>query len=203
MRLLYSALSPFARKVRIVAHEKGLTGAITLETVSPFTDESLRALNPLCQVPTLILDDGEVLFDSAVICDHLDSLGETTRLIPAGGPARRRALTVQALADGMGSAAIAIVRERMRPADDQRPDLIARQMLALTAGLDQLEGQDLAAQGMEADRFEIDQIAVAAQLAYFDARQVLDWRAGRPGLAAWFEVVSRRPSMTVTSPQLT
>lgn len=202
MRLLYSALSPFARKVRILAHEKGLTGAITLETVSPFTDESLRVLNPLCQVPTLILDDGEILFDSAVICDHLDSLGET-RLIPADGRARRRALTVQALADGMGSAAIAVVRERMRPADDQRPELIVRQLLALTAGLDQLEAQGVAAQGVMGERFEIAQIAVAAQLAYFDARQVLDWRTDRLALAAWFEGVSHRESMTVTSAQLT
>ena len=196
MRLLYSALSPFARKVRIVAHENGLTGAITLETASPFTDESLRALNPLSQVPTLILDDGEILFDSAVICDHLDALGGAG-LIPATGQARRRALTLQALTDGMGSAAVAVVRERMRPADDQRPELLERQLRAITAGLDVLE-----AEGFAADRFTIAEISAAAQLAYFDARKVLDWRVGRPALAAWFEAVTRRDSLVVTSVQL-
>ncbi|MBU4435988.1 MAG: glutathione S-transferase N-terminal domain-containing protein [bacterium] len=196
MRLLYSALSPFARKVRIVAHENGLTGAITLETASPFTDESLRALNPLSQVPTLILDDGEILFDSAVICDHLDALGGAG-LIPASGQDRRRALTLQALADGMGSAAVAVVRERMRPADDQRPELLERQLRAITAGLDLLETQ-----AFTVDRFTIAEIAVAAQLAYFDARKVLDWRVGRPALEAWFEAVARRDSLVVTSVQL-
>lgn len=196
MRLLYSALSPFARKVRIVAHENGFTDAIVLETVAPFADESLRATNPLSQVPTLILDDGEILFDSAVICDHLDAVGVAT-LIPARGKDRRRALTLQALADGMGSAAIAVVRERMRPADDQRPELIERQLKAIVAGLDLLE-----AEGLTADRWAIAEIAVAVQLAYFDARQVLDWRAGRLALAAWFETASRRPSMVVTSVQL-
>lgn len=197
MRLLYSALSPFARKVRVVAHENGLTAAITLETVAPFTDESLRAINPLSQVPTLILGDGEILFDSSVICDHLDAEGGAG-LIPAGGVERRRALTLQALADGMGSAAVAVVRERMRPADDQRPELIERQLKAIVAGLDLLE-----AEGFTPDRWTIAQIAAAAQLAYFDARQVLDWRAGRPALAAWFEAASRRESMVVTSAQLT
>lgn len=196
MRLLYSALSPFARKVRLVAHENGLSDAITLETVSPFTDESLRALNPLCQVPTLIMKDGEILFDSSVISDHLDALGGAG-LIPAAGRERRRALTLQALADGMGSAAVAVVRERMRAPDDQRPDLIERQLKAIVAGLDLLERE-----GFTAERFAIGEIAAAAQLAYFDARQVLDWREGRPTLSAWFEAISRRPSMIATSVQL-
>jgi len=196
MRLLYSALSPFARKVRIVAHENGFTDAIVLETVAPFADESLRATNPLSQVPTLILDDGEILFDSAVICDHLDAVGVAT-LIPAAGVERRRALTLQALADGMGSAAVAVVRERMRPADDQRPELIERQLKAIIAGLDLLESE-----GFSDARWTIAQIAVAAQLAYFDARQVIDWRSGRPALAAWFEAASRREAMVVTSVQL-
>lgn len=197
MRLLYSALSPFARKVRIVAHENGFTDAIALETVAPFTDESLRANNPLSQVPTLILDDGEILFDSAVICDHLDAVGVAT-LIPARGKDRRRALTLQALADGMGSAAIAIMRERLRPADDQRPELIERQLRAILAGLDLLEGE-----GFSDARFAIAEIAVAAQLAYLDARQVMDWREGRPALTGWFETASRRDAMIVTSVQLT
>ncbi|OYW28311.1 MAG: glutathione S-transferase [Caulobacter sp. 12-67-6] len=197
MRLLYSALSPFARKVRIVAHENGFTDAIMLETVAPFTDESLRATNPLSQVPTLILDDGEILFDSSVICDHLDAEGGAG-LIPAGGRDRLRALTLQALADGMGSAAVAVVRERMRPEDDQRPELIARQTAAIVAGLDLLESE-----GLANDRWAIAEIAVAAQLAYFDARKVLGWRDGRPALSAWFEAASRREAMVVTSAPLT
>jgi len=197
MRLFYSALSPFARKVRIVAHENGLSDRIVLETASPFADEALRALNPLCQVPTLVLDDGEILYDSAVICDHLDAEGGAG-LIPAAGAARRRALRLQALTDGMGSAAVAVVRERLRPADDQRPDLIDRQLRAIVAGLDSLEAETLTAA-----RFEIGEISAAAQLAYFDARAVVDWREGRPTLAAWFEVVTRRESVTVTSVQPT
>lgn len=197
MRLLYSALSPFARKVRVVAHENGLTGAITLEIANPYSEESVRSFNPLNKVPTLILDDGEALYDSSVICDYLDTLGGAG-LIPSGGPERRQALTLQALAGGMGDAALAIVRERLRPEAEHRTDLFERQTRALVAALDLLETE-----GLHAERFAIGEIAVAVQLAYLDTRQVLDWRDGRPGLAAWFEVISRRESMTVTSAQLT
>jgi glutathione S-transferase len=196
MRLLYSALSPFARKVRVFAHESGLTGAITLEIANPYSEESTRAFNPLNKVPTLILDDGEAIYDSSVICDHLDAVGGAG-LIPSGGAERRKALTLQALAGGMGDAALAIVRERLRPEAEHRADLFERQTKALVAALDLLE-----AEGLPAERFAIGEIAVAVQLAYLDARKVIDWREGRPALAAWFEAVSRRESMIVTSVQL-
>jgi glutathione S-transferase len=197
MRLLYSALSPFARKVRIVAHENGLTGEITLETHSPYAEETVRPFNPLSKVPTLVLDDGEVIYDSSVICDYLDSLGGAG-LIPATGPERRKALTLQALADGMGDAALAVVRERMRPEAEHRADIFERQTKALNAALDAFEAENFSPHS-----FGIGEIAAAAQLAYLDARKVIAWREGRPGLAAWFEAVSRRESMSVTSVQLT
>jgi hypothetical protein len=47
MQLLYSPMSPFARKVRVVAHELGLADAITLEIANPYSDESVRTINPL------------------------------------------------------------------------------------------------------------------------------------------------------------
>lgn len=197
MRLLYSALSPFARKVRVLALEKGLSERITLEPIAPYQDESLRALNPLNKVPTLVLEDGETIYDSAVICDYLDGLAEP-RLIPAAQPERYRALTLEAAADGMGDAALLVVRERMRPEDEHRQDVFDRQFRAIAAALDLFEGSDLST-----SRIEIAEIAVAAQLAYLDVRQVVDWRVGRPRLSAWFEVVSRRGSMVASDASAT
>lgn len=197
MRLLYSALSPFARKVRVLALEKGLADQIVLETIAPYADESLRALNPLNKVPTLVLDDGETVFDSGVICDYVDGLSEP-RLIPTGQPARHRALTLEAAADGMGDAALLIVRERMRPLGEHRQDLFDRQLKAVNAALDLFEKAALST-----DRFEIGEIAVAAQLAYLDVREVIAWRAGRPALSAWFGVVSKRTSMVASDASAT
>lgn len=197
MRLLYSALSPFARKVRVLALEKGLADQIALETIAPYADESLRGLNPLNKVPTLVLEGGETVFDSGVICDYVDGLSEP-RLIPTGQPARHRALTLEAAADGMGDAALLIVRERMRPLGEHRQDLFDRQLKAVNAALDLFEKAALST-----DRFEIGEIAVAAQLAYLDVREVIDWRAGRPALSAWFEVVSKRTSMVASDASAT
>ena len=201
MRLLYSPISPFARKVRIMALEKGLSDLFTLEIVAPFQDESLRAQNPLCKVPALILGDGEVVFDSSVIADFVDGLAEP-RLIPAEPVARRRALTLEAAADGMGDASVLVVRERMRPREEHRQDLFERQLRAVDAALD-LFGRALADGTLSSDRFGIGEIAVAAQLAYQDVRQVSDWRAGRPALSDWFEKVSRRTSMVATHATVT
>jgi len=192
MRLLYSALSPFARKVRVLALEKGLSERIALEVAAPYQDESVRALNPLNKVPTLVLDDGEAVYDSGVICDYLDGLSQP-HLIPAGQPERHRALTLEAAADGMGDAALLVVRERMRPEGEHRQDVLARQLKAIEAALDLFEGA-----GLSTTRFAIGEIAAAVQLAYLDVRKVVDWRAGRPALAAWFEVVSRRGSMVAS-----
>ena len=197
MRLLYSALSPFARKVRVLALEKGLADQIVLETIAPYADESLRGLNPLNKVPTLVLDGGETVFDSGVICDYVDGLAEP-RLIPAAQPARHRALTLEAAADGMGDAALLIVRERMRPQGEHRQDLFDRQLKAVGAALDLFEKAALST-----DCFEIGEIAVAAQLAYLDVREVVAWRAGRPALSAWFEAVSKRTSMIASDASAT
>ena len=130
-----------------------------------------------------------------MICDYLEQMVGAD-LTPATGPERWAALTLQALADGMGDAALAIVSERLRDGE-HRQDLFDRQARALNAALDQLERDDLAT-----DRFQIGEIAVAAQLAYLDVRQVLDWREGRPNLTAWFETASRRASMVATAPHL-
>jgi len=195
MQLLYSPMSPFARKVRVVAFELGLAERLALTLASPFTDEGVRAINPLSKVPVLVPDDGPPIFDSPVICEYLEHLAGRS-LTPAAGPDRWAALTVQALADGMGDAAVAIVRERLREGP-HRQDLFDRQGAVLTAALDRLERQP-----PPSDRFEIGEIAIAAQLGYLDARQVLDWREGRPNLAAWYEAASRRTAMVATAPHL-
>jgi glutathione S-transferase len=195
MQLLYSPMSPFARKVRVVAFELGLAERLELMIASPYTDESVRAINPLSKIPVLLTGDAPPIFDSPVICDYLEALAGRT-LTPAAGPERWIALTRQAKADGMGDAAVAIVRERLREGP-HRQDLFDRQAAVLLAALDLLERET-----PPSDRFEIGEIAVAVQLGYLDIRQVMDWREGRPNLAAWYEAASRRTAMVATAPHL-
>ena len=83
MQLYYHPVSPFVRKVLIVAAENGLGGRIE-RVMTDTLDEGLRAVTPLSKIPALKLDDGTVLYDSRVICEYLDALG-TGALIPAEG----------------------------------------------------------------------------------------------------------------------
>ncbi len=75
--------------------------------------DRLAAFNPLMRVPTLVLDDGEVLVDSASILDHLDRLVPAERALhPNTGPERRRAVKVTALASGIADKAVSLFYER-------------------------------------------------------------------------------------------
>ncbi len=73
MKLYSHPVSPFARKCRVIAHELGLK--LEIVNVEARKDRSLRRLNPLKQIPILVLDDGSTLFDSSVICEYLNQAG--------------------------------------------------------------------------------------------------------------------------------
>ena len=109
--------SPFVRRVGIALHLYGI--AWEQRPWSTFGDaERLAALNPLRRVPTLVLDDGEVLIESGAILDHLDELvGPAAALLPATGAARRRALHTCALATGLADKAVSLLYERLLHAE--------------------------------------------------------------------------------------
>src|ERR1700733_11395148 len=90
MKLYYSPTSPYVRKCLVAALELGLREKIELLPAAAHPVDRDRALvvhNPLGKVPTLITDEGAALYDSRVICDYLNSLGDA-RLIPPQGSAR-------------------------------------------------------------------------------------------------------------------
>jgi hypothetical protein len=126
MQLLYSPMSPFARKVRVVAFELGLTDRLELVIASPYTDESVRAINPLSKIP-ILLPAQDARADLRLAGD-LRLSGTPGRPGPdaARRPRSLATLTRQAKADGMGDAALAIVRERLREARTARTCSTAR-----------------------------------------------------------------------------
>ncbi len=92
MKLFYSVNSPFVRKCRVVALEKGLEKRIELVTINPMENpQELLAVNPLGTIPALITEDGLHLCDSAVICEYLDSLAPEPVVVHAAGELKREA----------------------------------------------------------------------------------------------------------------
>jgi glutathione S-transferase len=105
--------SPFVRRVGIALRLYDLP--FEHRPWSTFGDaDKIAPYNPLRRVPTLVLEDGEVLIESTAILDHLDeSVGPSRAMIAQDGARRRQALKVCALATGLGDKAVSLVYERL------------------------------------------------------------------------------------------
>ena len=202
MKLYGSPASPFVRKVVVVAMETGLDKRIQVvhTPINPAQmNAELSAANPLQKIPALVTDGGETLFDSPVICEYLDSLHDGRKLFPPAGGARWRALTLAALADGIVDAGVVRRYEDQFHTDDKRAhEWIAGQVRKITQGLDVLEKSV-----DEFDpRFGIAEISIACALGWLEFRKPAgENRPGRPKLFAWFDAVSKRPSLAATPPR--
>jgi glutathione S-transferase len=198
MQLYLSLTSPFARKVRVALIEKGLIERTELRIVDPWADQdALILLNPLAQVPVLVLDDGLVLTDSDTILAWLERTHPQPALVPADGDAATRAHAVAALAQGLIEYTVYIVLERRKPEAQRGAAMIQRRIDAIARVVGVLE------QRFDRDQagFGIDALGVAVALAYLDFRlPESGWRAQAPGLDTWLADVSQRPSMRDTVP---
>lgn len=202
MKLHYSSASPYVRKVMVTAIETGLDKKIeqvptAVTPVKPNAD--IARDNPLMKVPTLVADGGEVLFDSRVICEYLDSLHDGRKLIPSAGGERWRVLRLQALGDGILDAGLlARYEQALRPAERQWSEWLSGQTTKVTQGLDMLEGEADLLSGP----VNLGQIAVACAIGWLEFRKPTgDIRAGRPKLFKWYDEFVKRPSMQATLPK--
>lgn len=202
MKLLFAPTSPFVRKVMVCAHLSGMTDQIEkLDSAAhPIRrDERIGAYNPLAKVPTLVLDDGEALYDSRVICEYIAHAGNSNDLFPAAGPARWRALQQQAMADGLLDAALlARYEHTARPAELQMPEMRAAYLIKVRTCLERIESV-VPQLGML--RPSIGDVTIGSALGYLDFRfPELNWRAHCPQTATWFALFNAMPAMQLTQP---
>ncbi|WP_338663312.1 glutathione S-transferase family protein [Pararoseomonas sp. SCSIO 73927] len=197
MKLHWSPRSPFVRKVMIAAHELGLAERIgTVRTVVRMgkPNEALLPDNPLSKIPTLVLDDGQVLFDSLTIVEYLDDLAGGSLFPPR--PARFEALTRHALGTGLLDLLILFRNERDKPAERRTAEWLESFAVKTDASLDRLERE---APALSEKPFDVGHIAIGCALSYLDFRfSDMDWRAGRPAIAAWHAAFLERPSVQAT-----
>lgn len=199
MKIFFSPFSPYVRKCLVSAHELGLADRIELLACAAHPvqrDARIVADNPLGKIPTFFTDDGQVLFDSRVICEYLNALGNGT-IFPPGGRARWEALTLQSLADGMLDAALLVRYEITARPEHLRWDAWQTgQMEKIETGLKVLNQQAGQLGGEQAGRLDIGTITVGCTLGYLDIRFAeLGWRDRYPQLAQWYAAFSQRPSM--------
>jgi glutathione S-transferase len=197
MKLLYQTHSPFARKALVFAHEAGLADQIEVvhhETSPTLRNAAVYAENPLGKVPVLLRPGKAPIFDSDVICAYLDSLHAGDKLIPASGEPRWQALRIQAAAQGLADAGIALRWETVR-----RPEALRYE--PLREGLTQklIETYDWLERHLDVDSpLHVGHIAVATCLSWFAFRRLPAFQTGRPTLARWFDRFEKRDSMRAT-----
>ena len=198
MKLHYSPASPYVRKVMVCAIARGIAGLLEKVSTNPHQSPAdLLADNPLSKVPALVTNDGIAIYDSPVICEYLDSVGDGPKMFPPAGPARWKALRQEALGDGILDATQPRRREIALPQDEGRQTYIALQQGKVKAALAVLEA--------EADGLgmltTIGEITIACALGYMDFRYPNEpWRPGHPKLEAWYAKVSAMPAMARTVP---
>ena len=203
MKLIGSLTSPYVRKVRIVLAEKKLDYKLVLE--DPWSDpSSLNEANPLGQVPCLMLEGGDTLFDSRVIVEYVDTLSPVGRLIPEKGRERAEVRTWEALADGLLDAAVLARLETTWPgrAEHERSAAwVDRQMGKVHASVLAL------GRGLEDRPWfvglhpSLADIAVGCALGYLDFRfPHIAWREEHPNLARLKHKLALRPSFANTLP---
>jgi glutathione S-transferase len=190
--------SPYVRRVAVSLHVLGF--AYEHDTRSVFADfDAMRAVNPLGRIPSLVLDGGEVLIDSAAILDWLDqTVGPERALIPPAGAERRRTLRRIALATGAIDKIGAATYERIiRPSALRWPEWIDRCLTQGTGAIAALAAEPWPA-GERLDQAEITTTCMMRHVRMADPELLPPGRF--PSLDALAERCEALPAFQATWP---
>ena len=205
MRLINAKPSPFGRKVMIALHEKGIPFDVVWD-IPWHKDTSVAAHNPLEQLPILITDSGETLYESSYMLEWLEHHYPTPPLIPGDAALVLRVKLFRVLAVGVMDAIVRINFELARPADCQSREWMARQKRKIVGGIREIGGLLDGGRFAVSDTFTIADIEVGAVLGHLDflianipplgelLEKDVDWRRLHPALEGYINGLERRPS---------
>lgn len=187
MKLLYSPASPYAAKVRMAARYLGIQiSEVKIDTNT--NPPELIDNNPLGKIPVLIRDGEPPIYDSIAIMHYLDRQGGG-QLYPKKDAKRTDVEVLEALCDGIMDCLLAIMYERrFHPEEKIHQPWIDKQWEKVVRGLDYLE-KNLPKTGKKLNG---GHFALAALIGYLDLRFNGQWAEGRPELASWPDIFSKR-----------
>ena len=201
MKIYGTPTSPFVRKVRVFAVEKGIDHQFLIDR--PSTPDSLvPGLNPLGKVPVLVLEDGETIYDSAVIVEFLEGVKREPCLIPGDLRARIAVRRWEALGDGIADATVNISHKYGPMFDaEKREAWIPHQEAKIERALSFVERSIAGREWLHGTSFTLADIAAVYPLAYLDHSLAgFNWRGRNPGLVAYAQRVMARPCFRTTDP---
>lgn len=184
--------SPFARMALVLGRELGIP--FRYEVINIYTAEFIDRLNPLRQIPTLIVGGDTAYYDSRVIFACFDRLSGRPSMLPGDDDAQATRI---ALLLGLTEACLHYRMEIIRPDGARSDETIAKQSQRIERCLDHLEGiADRIVEGP----LRLEQIVAGCALEYIDFRFSTAWRARCPVLSDWSATFSRRPAMVESRP---
>lgn len=201
MKLIANLTHPAARKVRVVLAEKQIVHEFESMAAGDAGMEATDA-NPLGALPLLVLDDGTQLSGAHVIVEYLDSISPRKRLLPAEMRPRIDVKRWEALADGIGQAAVMLYLERCRPRAQQHPDVLRRHHSRIVQGL-RVAARELGGNKWclgDPRSYDLADLALGCTLDYVQHRfPQLNWQEVYPNLAQLYLRLLALPSFVETA----
>ena len=202
MKLCSVLNSPYSRMARIVCLEKSLGNRVSFELVETRgKNNPYYNVNPSGRVPSLILDDGTVLEESALICWYLDNLDKTPKLHPADGMNGLEQRRIEAIARSMLDGISLWLREYIYRPPEMRSETIIdheRRRASRLADIFEKEVQGDVLLGP----INMAQITLACVFHgnMIDSLPEFAWQEGRPHLRNWIERIGQNSSVKETAP---
>lgn len=184
--------SPFARMARVLGEELGVE--FTYKVIDVYNASFLDRLNPLRQIPTLVINGKRGVFDSRTIFDDFAQRAGRPDMLPGKDVAQATRIS---LLLGATEACLQYRMEIVRPENLRSQTVIEKLLVRLNRCLDHLEAN---AGSIIVDPFRLEHIVAACTLEYVDYRYSPEWRARCPNLDGWLVEFSRRNSMTTSRP---
>ena len=199
MKLVGSFTSPYVRKVRVALIEKQISHDFVNDP--PWgADSHVTDYNPLGKVPALITDNGDVLFDSTILLEHIELLNAAPALLPSDKKAALQVKQLVILADGITDAGVSVLLESRRPPEKQSSDWVARQHAKIERGLAALDARVAGKTWLHGNMFSAADIAAGCMLFWLEFRlPQINWRK-YPALADLSGRLAVRPSFVQTIP---
>ena len=201
MKLYGSPTSPYVRKVCIVLAEKRVAYEFIKGSASA-PNSPVPKFNPLGKVPVLVRDDGTAVYDSPVIVEYADGVGEGGKLIPEAFADRIEVKRWEALGDGIADATV-LVSHDYREAEDKRQsaEWYEKQTKKIERGLTAMERELGSREYCYGDCYSLADIAAGYALGYLDfVWRKIDWRVQHPNLTRLADRLAARASFKLTLP---
>jgi glutathione S-transferase len=198
MKLYGTPTSPYARKARVLIHEKKLD--VEFVHADPWPEDSpVNSKNPLGKVPVLELAPDSFLFESPLVVHYLDQI-DGKSLEPKDPVGYWQSQWWQALGNGIIDAVIQRVIEGRRPEDKRWDGKLEREAARVARAVAVAESAYRGGKFLVGERFTLADLVLGVALQYVDFRYPHHWRAGAANTARWHEGIAARPSFVETLP---